>query len=49
MLVELLFLNSPIEADSDGLSMISTVCDALKESIVTVDELWPGEIYSLST
>ena len=49
MLVELLALDSLIEADHGGLSMISDACAALSKSSVTVDKVWPGKIYDLSS
>ena len=49
VLVEILSLDSLIEADPFGLSFISSTCATLSEGAVTVDKLWPGDIYDLPT
>ena len=49
MLVERLYLSSTIEADKDGISLIAAACDKLSTGPCTVDELWPGKSYNLSS
>ena len=49
MLVEILTLNSLIEIDSFGMSLISSSYAALSKGAVTVDKLWSGEIHDLPT
>ena len=50
MFVERLELSSSIRLDEDGIALIVKACNMLgKGEAVSVDELWPGEVYDFKS
>ena len=49
MLVERLYLTSPVDVDRNALALITTACGMLASKPVVLNELWPGKVYDLQT
>ena len=49
MLVKVTEISSSIAVDNEGISLILKACDALNKGLATIDDLWPGKTYELST